>query len=105
VNEPLVFRGLRVPGASTDENISRQRGGGGAMGAPFLALLAFFSIASARRRVAGGKGPASWNRAARLLALIGSFGLLSSAQTAFGGDDGNALEHFNDLDGAFVVSN
>jgi hypothetical protein len=50
------------------------------------------------------EGP-SWHRGVRVLALIGIFGLLSGAQAAFGGDEGNDLEHFNDLDGAFVVAN
>jgi hypothetical protein len=37
------------------------------------------------------------------LASIGIFGLLSSAQVAIAAD--NDLEHFNDLDGAFVIEN
>ena len=37
------------------------------------------------------------------LASIGILGLLSSAQVAIAAD--NDLEHFNDLDGAFVIEN
>ena len=37
------------------------------------------------------------------LASIGIFGLLSSAQVAIAAD--NDLDHFNDLDGAFVIEN
>src|SRR6187431_1624531 len=45
----------------------------------------------------------SWSRGLRVLAPIGILGLLSSVQVAIAGD--NDLEHFNDLDGAFVMEN
>jgi hypothetical protein len=45
----------------------------------------------------------SFSRGVRVLASIGILGLLCSVQVAIAGD--NDLEHFNDLDGAFVMAN